>query len=46
MFASILLPDHLHCLWALPDGDDDFPIRWANIKLLFTGGRLVLVCHR
>jgi len=36
MFACVLLPDHLHCLWTLPDGDDDFPVRWANIKRLFT----------
>ncbi len=36
MFACVLLPDHLHCLWTLPSGDDDFPIRWANIKRLFT----------
>ncbi len=36
MFACVLLPEHLHCLWTLPEGDDDFPIRWANIKRLFT----------
>jgi putative transposase len=36
MFACVLLPDHLHCIRTLPDGDDDFPIRWANIKRLFT----------
>jgi len=37
MFACVLLPDHLPCLWTLPDDDDDFPIRWANIKRLFSG---------
>lgn len=36
MFACILLPDHLHCLWTMPDGDDDFPVRWASIKRHFT----------
>ncbi len=36
MFACVLLPDHLHCLWTLPDNDDDFPARWANIKRRFT----------
>jgi len=36
MFACVLLPDHLHCLWTLPDDDDNFPIRWANIKRLFS----------
>jgi putative transposase len=23
--AIVVLPDHLHCLWQLPPGDDDFP---------------------
>ncbi len=36
MFACVLLPDHLHCLWTLPEDDDNFPIRWGNIKRLFT----------
>lgn len=36
MFACVLLPDHLHCLSMLPEGDDDFPVRWANIKRRFT----------
>jgi putative transposase len=40
MFACMLLPDHLHCIWTLPDGDDDFPIRWANVKRLFTSAFL------
>jgi putative transposase len=34
--ASVLLPDHLHVIWTLPRGDDDFPIRWAQIKERFT----------
>lgn len=36
MFACVLLPDHLHCLWTLPEGDDDLPVRWANTKRRFT----------
>jgi putative transposase len=32
MFAAVLLPDHLHCIWTLPPSDDHFPIRWANVK--------------
>jgi putative transposase len=36
MPACVLLSDHLHCIWQLPEGDDDFPVRWANIKRLFT----------
>lgn len=30
----VLLPDHLHCLWRLPDGDNDFARRWSMIKRL------------
>ncbi len=34
--AIVLLPDHLHCVWALPDRDTDFSTRWRQIKTLFT----------
>jgi putative transposase len=34
--AWVLLPDHLHCLWTLPDGDADFSKRWSTIKRLTT----------
>jgi len=34
--AFVLLPDHLHCLWSLPDGDADFSTRWRLIKSTFT----------
>ncbi len=30
--AWILLPDHLHCIWRLPENDRDFSIRWPLIK--------------
>jgi putative transposase len=30
--AWVLLPDHLHCIWTLPEGDDDFSERWSQIK--------------
>lgn len=36
MFACVLLPDHLHCIWSLPECDDAFPARWASIKRFFT----------
>ena len=32
MDAWVLLPDHLHCVWTLPEGDADFSIRWMLIK--------------
>jgi putative transposase len=34
--AWVLLPEHLHCIWTLPDGDHDFSIRWNLIKSLFS----------
>ncbi len=40
MPASVLLPDHWHCIWQLPQGDDDFPLRWRLIKSRFTRGYL------
>jgi len=32
--AWVLLPDHLHCLWRLPEGDADYSLSWAKIKRL------------
>jgi len=34
--AVCLLPDHLHCIWLLPDDDHDFSLRWSKIKAGFT----------
>lgn len=34
--AWVLLPDHLHCIWELPEGDFDYSVRWAMIKKGFT----------
>jgi putative transposase len=36
MPAVVLLPDHLHAIWTLPPGDEDFAGRWAQIKGDFT----------
>jgi putative transposase len=33
--AWVVLPDHLHCLWTLPEDDADFPGRWRAIKTAF-----------
>lgn len=30
--AWVLLPDHMHCIWTLPEGDGDYSTRWAEIK--------------
>jgi putative transposase len=34
--AIVVLPDHLHTLWTLPEGDDDYPNRWRMLKSHFT----------
>ena len=30
--AWVLMPDHMHCIWTLPQDDDDYSTRWAEIK--------------
>jgi putative transposase len=32
----VILPDHLHTIWTLPDGDHDFSQRWRQIKSAFS----------
>ncbi len=34
--AFVVLPDHLHAVWALPPGDADYSTRWGAIKARFT----------
>ena len=34
--AICLLPNHLHFIWTLPEGDSNYPVRWASIKALFS----------
>ena len=34
--AGVVLPDHLHAIWELPEGDADFPLRWSRIKQAVT----------
>jgi putative transposase len=34
--AWVLLHDHLHCIWTLPEGDGDFSKRWGLIKAGFS----------
>ncbi len=34
--AWVLLPDHMHCIWTLPQKDTDYSIRWNLIKSLFS----------
>ncbi|MDH1263072.1 transposase [Pseudomonas sp. GD03944] len=34
--AWVVLPDHMHCLWTLPQGDNDPDCRWTLLKHQFT----------
>jgi putative transposase len=34
--AIVILPDHLHTLWQLPENDADYPMRWRLIKSAFS----------
>jgi len=34
--AWVLLPDHLHCIWTLPENDHAYSVRWSMIKRLVT----------
>ncbi|HWL30989.1 MAG TPA: transposase [Xanthobacteraceae bacterium] len=34
--AIVVLPDHLHTIWSLPEGDSDFATRWRLIKARFS----------
>lgn len=34
--AMVVLPDHLHALWTLPEGDTNYPMRWTLIKAGFS----------
>ena len=34
--AMVVLPEHLHAIWTLPEGDSDYPARWQAIKARFT----------
>lgn len=36
IIAMVVLPDHLHAIWRLPEGDADFPLRWSLIKAAFS----------
>ncbi|MEJ6404213.1 transposase [Yoonia sp. 2307UL14-13] len=34
--AMVILPDHLHAIWTLPENDADFSTRWRLIKSRFS----------
>ena len=34
--AWVVLPEHMHAIWTLPDDDGDYPLRWRLIKSNFS----------
>jgi putative transposase len=34
--AWVVLPEHLHCIWTLPEGDVNYSNRWRLIKKTFS----------
>jgi putative transposase len=41
--AMVVLPEHLHAIWTLPQDDARFPLRWMLLKRRFTRE---LLCRR
>jgi len=43
--AWVLLPDHLHCMRTLSDGDTGFSTRWMKIKraILWPAEKIIVV---
>lgn len=46
MSGLVILPDHIHCIWQLPEHDHDFSIRWGLIKRYFSIGMRGDTNHR
>jgi putative transposase len=38
IIAWVVLPEHMHCVWKLTEGDSDFALRWRGIRSLFSRG--------
>lgn len=36
--AIVIMPDHLHCIWTLPEDSKDFSKRWFYVKQYFSRG--------
>jgi putative transposase len=41
--ARVVLPEHLHCILELTDGDQDIGVRWRLIKMYFSNGLVARV---
>ena len=38
MDAVVVMPNHLHCIWTLPERDADYSLRWRLLKAFFSRG--------
>ena len=38
ILAWVVLGDHMHCVWKMPEGDCDYSVRWRMIKTRFSMG--------
>jgi putative transposase len=36
ILAWVVLPDHMHAIWSMPEGDSDYAGRWLAIKAIFS----------
>ncbi len=36
ILGIVLVPNHCHCIWKMPDNDNNFSVRWGLIKGKFT----------
>ena len=36
ILAWVVLPDHLHAVWLMPEGDSNYSVRWGPIKARFS----------
>lgn len=36
--AWVVLPNHMHCIWQMPESDTDYSTRWSVIKARFSRG--------
>ncbi len=36
ILAMVVLPEHLHAIWRMPQDEADYPLRWSQIKAGFS----------
>ncbi|HET7396665.1 MAG TPA: transposase [Gammaproteobacteria bacterium] len=46
LVAMVVMPEHLHVIWRLPEGDADYPMRWGLIKAGFSRRLTATECIR